>query len=81
MNGLLVRVGIDSTDGSWNAPMRSATGEFAYITITDTKPARDGLARHYDEFIPVVKRFGEQLPPELLGTPTHLDPDFDQLNS
>lgn len=79
MNGLLVRVGIDSTDGCWNAPMRLATGEFAYITITDTKPARDGLARHYDEFIPVVKRFGEQLPPELLGTPTHLDPDFDRL--
>lgn len=22
MNGLLVRVGIDSTDGCWNAPMR-----------------------------------------------------------
>ncbi|MFN0192278.1 MAG: hypothetical protein ACKVP5_09930 [Aestuariivirga sp.] len=75
MNGLLVRVGIDSTDGRWNAPMRLATGEFAYITITDTKPARDGLARHYDEFIPVAKRFGKQLPPELLGTPTHLDPE------
>jgi hypothetical protein len=79
MNGLLVRVGIDSTDGRWNAPMRLATGEFAYITITDTKPARDGLARHYDEFIRVAKRFGKQLPPELIGTPTHLDPDFDQL--
>jgi hypothetical protein len=37
------------------------------------------LARHYDEFIPVAKRFGKQLPPELIGTPTHLDPDFDQL--
>ena len=41
--------------------MRLATGEFAYITITDTKPTRDSLARHYDEFIPVVKRFGEHL--------------------
>ena len=29
MNGLLVRVGIDSTDGGWNAPMRLASGEFA----------------------------------------------------
>jgi hypothetical protein len=79
MKGLLVRVGIDSTDGCWNAPMRLASGEFAYITITDTKPLRDGMARPYDQFIPVAKRFGEQLPPPLLGTPTHLDPDFDQL--
>jgi hypothetical protein len=59
--------------------MRLATGEFAYITIPETKPQRDGLSRHYDEFIPVAKRFGEQLPRKLLGTPTHLDPDFDQL--
>ena len=59
--------------------MRLASGEFAYVTITDTKPLRDGMARYYDEFIPVVKGFGEQLPPELLGTPTHLDPDFEQL--
>lgn len=59
--------------------MRLASGEFAYVTITDSKPLRDGMARRYDEFIPVVERFGEQLPSELLGTPTHLDPDFDQL--
>ena len=80
MNGLLVRVGIDSTDGRWNAPMRLASGEFAYVTITDTKPLRDGMARRYDEFVPVAARFGVELPRELLGTPTHLDPDFDQLN-
>ncbi len=79
MNGLLVRVGIDSTDGCWNAPMRLASGEFAYVTITDTKPLRDGMARRYDEFVPVAARFGEQLPEGLLGTSTHLDPDFDQL--
>lgn len=78
MNGLLVRVGIDSTDGCWNAPVRLASGEFAYVTITDTKPLRDGMARFYDEFVPVATHFGDQLPPGLLGTPTHLDPDFDQ---
>jgi len=44
-------------------------GEFAYITITDTKPLRDGMARRYDEFIPVSKRFGAQLPLELLARP------------
>ncbi len=79
MNGLLVRVGVDSTDGCWNAPTRLASGQFAYVTITDTKPLRDGMARYYDEFVPVAKRFGEQLPPPLLGQPTHLDPDFEQL--
>jgi hypothetical protein len=79
MKGLLVRVGIDSTDGCWNAPMRLSTGEFAYVTITDTKPLRDGMARRYDEFVPVVKRFGEDLPASLLSQPTHLDPDFDEL--
>jgi hypothetical protein len=79
MNGLLVRVGIDSTDGCWNAPMRLASGEFAYVTITDAKPQRDGMVRHYDEFIPVAKRFGVEVPLPLLGQPTHLDPDFDQL--
>ena len=79
MNGLLVRVGIDSTDGCWNAPMRLASGEFAYVTITDTKPMRKGMARCYNEFIPMVKRFGEQLPAPLLRQPTHLDPDFDHL--
>jgi hypothetical protein len=59
--------------------MRLASGEFAYVPITDTRPLFDGMARRYDEFVPVAKRFGEQLPPELLGMPTHLDPDFEQL--
>ena len=40
MRGLLVRVGIDSTDGNWNAPVRKASGEFAYVTITETKRIR-----------------------------------------
>lgn len=79
MNGLLVRVGIDCTDGGWNAPMKLATNEFAYVTITETKPLRQGMARYYDEFVPVVAHFGETLPPSLLSKPTHLDPDFDQL--
>jgi hypothetical protein len=59
--------------------MRLASGEFAYVTITDTKPMRKGMARRYDEFIPVVKRFGQQLPVALVGQTTHLDPDFEHL--
>jgi len=79
MNGLLVRVGIDSTDGGWNAPMRLASGEFAYVTITEAKPLRPGMARRYDEFHGAIKSFGERLPEDLRGQPTHLDPDFDHL--
>jgi hypothetical protein len=59
--------------------MRLATSEFAYVTITDSKPMRKGLARRYDEFVPVVKRFGMELPSSLMGKNTHLDPDFDYL--
>jgi len=59
--------------------MRLATGEFAYVTITDTKPMRKGMVCCYDEFIRAVKRFGEQVPSPLLGRPTHLDPDFEHL--
>jgi hypothetical protein len=79
VNGLLVRVGIDATDGRWNAPMLLATGEFAYVPITEIKPLRKGLARHFDEFAQVVARFGERLPSHLGGQPTHLDPDFAHL--
>ena len=79
MNGLLVRVGIDATDGGWNAPVLAATGDFAYVTITEEKPLRAGQARLYDELKPAVQRFGVSLPTDLLGKPTHLDPDFDHL--
>jgi hypothetical protein len=67
MRGLLVRVGIDSTDGNWNAPVRTTSGEFAYVTITETKQLRPGLVRQYDELLPAVSRFGQELPRELLG--------------
>lgn len=77
MRGLLVRVGIDQTDGFWNAPVEKQSGPFAYVTITESKEPRSGLARYYDEFSLAVERFGDQLPAALIGKPTHLDPDFD----
>jgi hypothetical protein len=79
MNGLLVRVGIDSTDGRWNAPVRLGTKEFAYVTITEEKPLRSGMGRLFDEFGSAVARFGQTLPGALSGRPTHLDPDFSKL--
>jgi hypothetical protein len=59
------RVGIDSTHVRWNAPVRLSTGEFAYVTITETKRLRPGLGRYYDEFAPAVARFGLALPERL----------------
>ena len=79
MKGLLVRVGIDSTDGGWNAPVQSGTKDFGFVTITEEKPLRTGMERLYDEFTPVVSRFGLTLPRWLCGQRTHLDPDFSQL--
>jgi len=79
VNGLLVRVGIDSTDGGWNAPVRLASGGFAFVTITETKPLRPGMARLYDEFAPALKPYGQCVPVGLRGQPTHLDPDFEHL--
>lgn len=79
MKGLIVRVGIDSTDGRWNAPVDSKTGEFAYVTITEEKHLRTGLARFYNEFESPVRKFGVALPDHLRGKQTHLDPDFSTL--
>ena len=79
MKGLLVRVGIDSTDGRWNAPVDSRTSAFAYVTIPEAKPIRSGLARLYDEFEPAISKFGLRLPDQLIGARTHLDPDFSTL--
>ena len=81
MKGLLVRVGIDSTDGNWNAPARRSSGEFAFVTITENpeRTARPRLARLFDEFSSAVRPFGVEVPSSLLGLPTHLDPDFDHL--
>jgi hypothetical protein len=78
VKGLLVRVGIDSTDGHWNAPVRLSSGEFAYVTILEKgdRQLRGNLTHYYDEFAPAVTNFGVQLPKDLFGKPTHLDPDF-----
>lgn len=82
MKALLLRVGIDSTDGGWQAPVCAETGEFAYVPIAedrDDKPPRRGLVRRFDEFIEPVAKLGAVLPSRLLGRDAHLDPDFDYL--
>ena len=82
MKALLLRVGIDSTDGGWQAPVSAETGESAYVPITedrDGKPPRRGFLCRFDEFIEPVANLGAELPTRLLGEAAHLDPDFEYL--
>ena len=77
--GILLRVGIDSKAGRWNAPCRN-DGRFCYVPIPDGSSSKRGPAfdRHYSEFEPYVKHFGVEWPFRLSGT-CHLDPDFSHL--
>jgi hypothetical protein len=78
-NGLLLRVGIDSASGGWNAPCR-ADGSFCYIPIADGEPGGRGAQfdHTYDEFSPFVSDIGGVWPGRLRGV-CHLDPDFANL--
>ncbi len=91
MKALLVRVGIDSTSGKWNAPVNPVTYEFAYVPIpedegrkkdgTKKKPIRPGYGRPYEQFKICNQRFGQNIPEKLLrkNVYAHLDPDFSNL--
>ncbi len=78
-NGILLRVGIDATDGNWNAPCRK-DGRFCYVPVTDGEISSRGPAfdRYYSEFEPFVRHLGAEWPGRLSGT-CHLDPDFSHL--
>jgi hypothetical protein len=77
--GLLVRVGIDSSCGGWNAPCDVRNGSFAYVPIPESKKQHVSLFTLYDEFDEPVRRLGAVLPMELMGQAVHLDPDFHHL--
>jgi hypothetical protein len=77
MRGLLVRVGIDSSDeGHWNAPVDTRSWSFAYVPIVETKTFRRGLGTFYDELQTCLKKLGQRLPDHLVRRPMHIDPDF-----
>lgn len=89
--GLLIRVGIDSVYGEWNAPINTNTGDFVYLPIpeSDQHKLKSSLIFPYDHFISDLKEFsyingltGKKeipLPSYLSGVNTHLDPDFNYL--
>jgi len=80
MKAVLVRVGVDSTAGGWNAPVRSHTNEFVFVPIPEVREnLRPSLARTYNEVATTLEEFGAPLPRHLTGRTMHLDPDFEHL--
>jgi hypothetical protein len=83
--GHLLRVGIDSDYGGWNAPVDPETGDFVYVPIPEEEPVRPGHERPYELAQRGLARFGEcygvtvELPAALRGRNMHLDPDFEHL--
>ncbi len=81
MNGLLVRVGADQSEGGgcWNAPVNSITREFVYVPIPETYKIHSRLAKLYSALADCVRELGLQLPDHLAKLNMHLDPDFSHL--
>ena len=93
MKGFLVRVGIDQSDGEWNAPVDPVSCEFVFVPVPEVEGTtfHPGLKRDYSEVVPVVQSFAKRfhrnyiehlkfpVHMEKLLTPMHLDPDFAEL--
>src|SRR2546421_10279095 len=81
MKALLVRVGADQSDGggSWNGPVDSRSGEFAYVAIPEESSCHPGLYKPYSALDPFLRSIGYPLPNELADKNMHLDPDFTHL--
>ncbi len=81
MQGLLVRVAVDSTAGEWNGPVDPETREFVYVPIPEQpERVRPGHERKYAECEPALRQMGLGLPSWLAPSrPMHLDPDFENL--
>ena len=86
--GYLVRVGIDSKYGKWNAPMDPLTKEFVYVPIPENEKfsIRKGMRIEFNTFSKDLNRFRRrlkdvshvhfELPEDLRFSHAHLDPDF-----
>ena len=80
MKALLVRVGIDSKYGGWNAPVNPSTGEFAYVPIPETSEVYSGYEKPYEQFKIPCQKLGIDIPKRLFNYKSaHLDPDFSNL--
>jgi len=59
MNAFLVRIGVDSSYGGWNAPMDSRSGSFLHVPVpeNDDTEMRKGLAQSFSTIYPQVETF------------------------
>lgn len=89
MTGLLVRVGIDSAFGCWNAPVNTDDWSSVYVPIPEYEDHKQppGMQTTYRDCEPALNKWTQRglrfhdgkpttLPSELSGTHTHLSPDF-----
>ncbi|MGH2952276.1 MAG: hypothetical protein ACRDKX_09545 [Solirubrobacterales bacterium] len=78
MEGLLIRIGADQTEGGgrWNAPVDANSRRFVYVPIPETKPNRVGQETPYSMISPALRAFGCPLPERLSHLRMHLDPDY-----
>lgn len=76
---LLVRVGADlgPPGGGFNAPVDTASGEFLYVGIPETRRVVAGWEHPYARLSDKLARMGTPLPASLRGRNMHLDPDFE----
>lgn len=82
--GLLVRVGIDSTSGGWNAPCCERSFRFCYVPI-GISPLTEHYDPAYQPYEQVVRAFVPEDAPHCIHWPRrlpregHFDPDFRHL--
>lgn len=81
MNGLLVRVGIDQTEGTgyWNGPVNSETNEFVYVAIKEAFEVRPRMEKPFTGLTGHLSALNVVLPRWLKSAHMHLDPDFEFL--
>ena len=91
LKGILVRVGIDSTYGKWNAPVEPDSMDYFYLPIPENSKLKiiTCFERRYGDIIPFIEKFTAKhgivlfkdldFPGFLLNQNMHLDPDFEHL--
>jgi Nucleotide modification associated domain 3 len=81
VTAVLVRVGVDLSKGggSWNGPVDTQSGKFAYVAIPESRTVHTGMEKSYSALTPMLSTFGVSLPAHLCPHHMHLDPDFDHL--
>jgi hypothetical protein len=83
----LIRVGIDSRYGEWNAPCNPNTGNFVYVPIPEEDRIKKEFEKPYTIVLLDIENFVKEnqvikkikLPDKLYRKNMHLDPDFNHL--